>query len=159
LVIGALVCTDALDGTMARLTNTASKWGAFLDSTLDRVADAAVFAGLALFFVFRGQPWGAVAGVAALSLGQVVPYARARAEGLGFHAAIGLAERSDRLIVGLVAAAVVGLGADPLVLVIALAVLALASAITVGQRAAIVHRQWKAEQTGEKDVEPREGLA
>jgi len=141
IILGALVTTDALDGTMARLTDSSSRWGAFLDSTLDRLADAAVFGGLTLYLVRQNDLWGSVAGVAALALGAVVPYARSKAESLGFSAAVGIAERSDRLLVALVAAFVTGVGAPRLVLTISLALLALASAITVGQRAYAVHRQ------------------
>lgn len=141
VILGALVCTDALDGTMARLTGAESKWGAFLDSTLDRLADAAVFGGLTIYLIKAHDTWGAAAGVAALAMGAVVPYARSKAEGLGFSASVGIAERSDRLLVALVSAFVTGLGAPRLVLTISLAVLALASAVTVGQRAYTVYRQ------------------
>jgi CDP-diacylglycerol--glycerol-3-phosphate 3-phosphatidyltransferase len=79
--------------------------------------------------------------IAALALGQIVSYTRARAEGLGAQAAMGLAERAERLIVVLVAAGIVGLGAPVQVLVVAMAVLAVASAVTVGQRFAAVRRQ------------------
>ncbi|MCL2803210.1 MAG: CDP-alcohol phosphatidyltransferase family protein [Micrococcales bacterium] len=143
VLLGALICTDALDGTMARLTGTTSKWGAFLDSTLDRVADAAIFGGLTIYLARQGDLWGTVAGVGCLALGAVVPYARAKAEALGLSAAIGLAERSDRLIVALVTAFITGLGAPRLVLVIGLGLLALASAITICQRAWVVYAQVK----------------
>jgi CDP-diacylglycerol--glycerol-3-phosphate 3-phosphatidyltransferase len=141
VILSAIATTDALDGTMARLAGTASKWGAFLDSTLDRVADSAVFAGLAVYFVVRHDAAGAVAAISALALGAVVPYARARAEALGFKAAVGLAERSDRLIVALIATALTGAGLPRAVLTIALGLLGLASAVTVGQRVATVWRQ------------------
>jgi CDP-diacylglycerol--glycerol-3-phosphate 3-phosphatidyltransferase len=80
-------------------------------------------------------------GLACLVLGSVVPYARARAEGLGMTAAVGIAERADRLVVTLVAAGLVGLGLPVTVLVVVLAVLAAASAVTVVQRMATVRRQ------------------
>jgi CDP-diacylglycerol--glycerol-3-phosphate 3-phosphatidyltransferase len=142
-ILGALVCTDALDGTMARLTGRASKWGAFLDSTLDRIADAAVIGALTIYLARLDDFWGVVAGIGALAFGGVVPYARAKAEGLGYNATVGLAERSDRLLVALVAAFATGVGAPRVVLVAALGLLAVASAITVGQRAAAVYRQAK----------------
>jgi CDP-diacylglycerol--glycerol-3-phosphate 3-phosphatidyltransferase len=141
LVIGALVCADALDGTMARLENHATRWGAFLDSTLDRVSDAAVFAGLVVYFVRREDTAGACAALAALVLGALVPYARAKAEALGMNATVGIAERSDRLILSLVATFVTGVGASRWVLIGALAVLSVAAAITVGQRARAVWLQ------------------
>jgi CDP-diacylglycerol--glycerol-3-phosphate 3-phosphatidyltransferase len=138
LVIGALVCTDALDGTMARLENHSTSWGAFLDSTLDRVSDGAVFAGLVVFFARGSDLVGVCSSLAALVLGTLVPYARARAEGLGLWATLGIAERSDRLIVCLGAAFVSGVGASLWVLKGALIVLSLAALVTVLQRARAV---------------------
>ena len=121
LLIGLFALTDSLDGVMARQSGRSGPWGAFLDSTLDRFGDGAIFAGLVL--------------------GSVVPYARARAEGLGMTASGGIAERADRLLVALVATAAVGLGAPPVVLTVVLGLLAVASAVTVVQRMAKVHRQ------------------
>ena len=142
LVIALFVLTDALDGTMARLSGRAGPWGAFLDSTLDRVADAAIFAGLVVWFTGAGDDrLTAVLALAALVLGSVVPYARARAEGLGLTASVGIAERADRLAVVLVATGVVGLGAPVVVLTVALGLLSLASLVTIGQRAAAVRAQ------------------
>jgi CDP-diacylglycerol--glycerol-3-phosphate 3-phosphatidyltransferase len=141
LVIGAVACGDALDGTMARLSKHSTRWGAFLDSTLDRVADAAIFAGLIIYFARMGDMPGVIAAVVAGSMGGVVPYARARAEGLGMSAAGGIAERSDRLIVTLVAALITGLGASRWVLIGTLYALSLAASITVVQRARAVWLQ------------------
>lgn len=141
LVITVFVLADSIDGTMARLSGRSSAWGAFLDSTLDRVADAAIFTGLTLWFVTQDEPWGVGLSLAALVLGQLVSYARARAEGLGATAAVGVAERAERLIVVLVAAGVVGLGLPSAVLTVAMALLALASAVTVVQRMLVVRRQ------------------
>jgi len=152
LALGALVLVDALDGTMARLAGSETKWGGFLDSTLDRVSDAAIFGGLIIYLVRQHDTWGAVAGIVALGLGAVVPYARAKAEALGLIATIGIAERGDRLLVALTTAGVVGLGAPRLVLTISLALLGVASAVTVCQRAYVVYRQSKnaPEATGAK---------
>jgi len=142
LLLGGCVLTDSLDGVMARLAGRAGPWGAFLDSTLDRFADAAIFAGLVLYFVRRGDDeLTVVLALACLVLGGVVPYARARAEGLGMTASGGIAERADRLVVVLGATAAVGAGAPPVVLTVALALLAVASAVTVVQRMTMVHRQ------------------
>lgn len=142
--LGALVLADALDGIMARTAGRSGPWGAFLDSTLDRIADAAIFGGLLLFLLREGSEAGVVVAFACLALGGVVPYARARAEGLGMTAAVGVAERADRLAIALVAALVVGYGAPLGVLVWTLGVLAVLSAITVVQRMATVHRQAQA---------------
>ncbi|MDD9206446.1 CDP-alcohol phosphatidyltransferase family protein, partial [Georgenia sp. 10Sc9-8] len=145
LVLGALAATDSVDGIMARTAGRSSRWGAFLDSTLDRFSDAAIFCGV-LVWALR-HPTGTVAdltvglAVACLVVGSVVPYARARAEGLGLHAASGIAERTDRLVVVLAATLLVGLGLPPLVMTVALGLLALASAVTVLQRMVEVRRQ------------------
>jgi CDP-diacylglycerol--glycerol-3-phosphate 3-phosphatidyltransferase len=138
IVIAVVASGDALDGTMARLTKHSTRWGAFLDSTLDRVADSAIFAGLIIYFSLRDDHIGVIAAVAAGSLGSVVPYARARAEGLGMSASGGIAERSDRLIVTLAATLATGLGASRWVLIGALFLLSGAAAITVVQRARAV---------------------
>ena len=126
---------------MARLSGTTSPWGAFLDSTLDRLADAAIFGGLTVWFAQQGDLLGVGLTLAALVLGQVVSYTRARAEGLGAQAAVGIAERAERLIIVLVATALVGGGLPVEVLLVAMAVLALASAVTVVQRMLVVRRQ------------------
>lgn len=147
LLLGALVITvfsltDSLDGVMARRSGRSSPWGAFLDSTLDRFGDAAVFSGLVVWYAGGGddRPTALLA-LVCLVLGSVVPYARARAEGLGMTASGGIAERADRLFAVLVAAAVVGVGAPTVVMTVVLALLAVASAVTVVQRVAAVRRQ------------------
>jgi CDP-diacylglycerol--glycerol-3-phosphate 3-phosphatidyltransferase len=143
VVITAFVFSDLIDGTMARMTGGSSRWGAFLDSTLDRLGDAAIFGGLVLCFAGRGPRHDMVlAGVSlfCLAVGSVVPYAKARAEGLGMTANVGIAERADRLVVALVATGLDGLGV-PYVQAIALWVLAVASAVTLVQRMVVVRRQ------------------
>lgn len=141
LVIAAFTLTDLLDGTMARTAGRTTPWGAFLDSTLDRFGDAAIFTGLLLGLVARGEDLTAGLALACLVLGSIVPYARARAEGLGMTAAVGIAERADRLAVALTAVFVVGLGVPLVVLTVVLGLLALASLVTVVQRMATVRRQ------------------
>lgn len=142
LVIAVFTLTDSLDGVMARRAGRSGPWGAFLDSTLDRFADAAIFSGLVLWFIGRGDDRAtAVLALACLVLGSLVPYARARAEGLGMTAAVGIAERADRLVLVLVGTVLVGLGLPVAVLTVVLALLAIASAVTVGQRVATVRRQ------------------
>ncbi len=151
LVVAVVVLADSVDGMMARLlaargVRRSGVWGAFLDSTLDRVADGAIFGGLVLWFAgpradAATADAGLTAALACLVLGSVVPYARARAEGLGMTASGGIAERADRISVVLVAVLAHGLGAPEGVLVVVLALLALASAFTVAQRMVGVHRQ------------------
>jgi CDP-diacylglycerol--glycerol-3-phosphate 3-phosphatidyltransferase len=142
IVIVLFVFFDTLDGIMARASGRSSSWGAFLDSTLDRVADAAVFGGLVLYYAGPGhdQLMAALA-LACLVLGQVVSYARARAEGLGMTANVGIAERADRLVAVLAATGLVGLGVPAPLLLVVLALLAVASLITVIQRMLTVRRQ------------------
>lgn len=142
LVVALFALTDLVDGVMARMSGRVSAWGAFLDSTLDRFGDAAIFTGLVLYLAGRGaDPLGAGLALACLVLGSIVPYARARAEGLGMRADVGIAERADRLAVVLTATAFVGVGAPGAVLTIVLGLLAAASAMTVVQRMVVVRRQ------------------
>lgn len=143
LVITAFVFADNVDGIMARMSGRQSKWGAFLDSVLDRVADAAIFGGLALWFAGRGDNLRMVAVLmTCLALGAVVSYAKARAEGLGYTAGGGIAERADRLLAILVATGLVGLLDLPVVILEVVAwLLAAASAWTVYQRVREVRRQ------------------
>ena len=142
LIITVFVLTDSLDGVMARQAGRSGPWGAFLDSTMDRFGDGAIFAGLVLWFTAGGDDrLTAILALVCLVLGSIVPYARARAEGLGMTASGGIAERADRLVLVLVATAVVGMGAPTVVLTIVLALLAVASAITIVQRMSKVYRQ------------------
>ncbi len=142
LLLGVMVLTDSVDGTMARLSGAAGPYGSFLDSTLDRVADAAIFAGVLFWFYGHTDgPWqqvGMIAATACLALGSLVSYARAKAEALGVRASVGIAERADRIVVVLAAALLTGLGVPAAVLAIALALLATASLVTVVQRMAAV---------------------
>ena len=142
LVIAVFVLTDSLDGVMARQAGRSGPWGAFLDSTLDRFGDGAIFAGLVLWFTAGGDDrLSAVLALACLVLGSIVPYARARAEGLGMTASGGIAERADRLALVLVATFAVGVGAPTVVLTVVLGLLTLASAVTIVQRMSKVYRQ------------------
>ncbi|MDO9380334.1 MAG: CDP-alcohol phosphatidyltransferase family protein [Nocardioidaceae bacterium] len=142
LVVTAFVFSDLVDGHMARLSGQSSKWGAFLDSTLDRVADAAVFGGLVLWYAGTGDDL-VLAGLAlyCLVMGSVTSYARARAESLGMEAKGGIAERADRLVAVLVVTGLSGLFDLPVMRTIVLVLLALASTITVVQRMLLVRRQ------------------
>lgn len=149
LFITAFVFSDLIDGAMARQSGRTSSFGAFLDSTLDRLGDAAIFGGLAVYYVGPGdnQAWAALA-IYCLSMGSVTSYARARAESLGMQAKVGIAERADRLVAILVVtgladlANVLGAGEKALWAIPAvLGLLALASTITVVQRILVVRQQ------------------
>lgn len=146
IFITCFVFSDLIDGHMSRLSGTSSKFGAFLDSTLDRVGDGAIFAGLALYFAGPGDSrlylW---LSLICLVMGSVTSYARSRAESLGYQAKVGIAERSDRLVSILVMTGLNGLFGLPVLTYIALWALAFASTITVGQRMWVVRQQALAE--------------
>ena len=141
LVITAFIFNDLLDGTMARMRGSSSQWGAFLDSTLDRVADASIFAALLLWFAGDGdQPALAVATVICLIGGALVSYARAKAESLSLRCDVGLVERAERMLIVLFTTGFDGLGI-PYAQAIGLWVLAVGTVITVWQRFREVKRQ------------------
>jgi CDP-diacylglycerol--glycerol-3-phosphate 3-phosphatidyltransferase len=144
VVVTVFVLSDMLDGQMAKVSGRTTNWGAFLDSTSDRLGDAAVFGGVLLYFTYQRDStlWGAVA-LAGLVFGQWTSYVKARAESLGFSCSGGLAARADRLVIILLGTLLAGLGL-PYVLEVAVAVLAVASMITVLQRIAQVRRQAEA---------------
>ena len=103
LFITAFVFSDLIDGRMAREMGRVSKFGAFWDSTLDRIGDGAIFGGLALYFAGTGKDQGdsylyLCVTLWCLVMGSVTSYARARAESLGMDAKGGIAERADRLV-------------------------------------------------------------
>jgi CDP-diacylglycerol--glycerol-3-phosphate 3-phosphatidyltransferase/CDP-diacylglycerol--inositol 3-phosphatidyltransferase len=142
VVITVFVFSDMLDGYMARETGRSSVWGAFLDSTMDRFGDAAIFAGLAIWFFEGGDDTllGCVA-LWALVMGGVTSYTRARAESLGMEAKVGIAERADRLVAILVLTFFADVLDAPILLTVTLWALAVASTVTVGQRMWVVRRQ------------------
>ena len=115
VVVAASCIFDALDGALARASGTASVFGAFLDSFLDRYAEAAVYAGLLVHYAWAGAPSGAVAAFLAAIGSLMVSYARARAEGLGIECRAGLFARPERLAV-LIAGLVTGLVLPALVI-------------------------------------------
>jgi len=144
IVTVLFIFSDNVDGVMARLAGTHGTWGAFLDSTLDRVGDAAIFGALVLYFAGPGPHYSLLTAglaLACLILGMVVSYAKARAEGLGLTANVGIAERADRLFAVLAATALVGFGLPVVLLTVVLGLLAVASFVTVLQRMVTVRRQ------------------
>lgn len=147
-LLAVVLVGDSFDGVLARATGRTSVFGAFLDSTLDRLADGAVFASLAAWAALTMTSDSAalrtvtvVLALVCVVLAATVPYARARAESIGATASVGIAERTDRLVVALVATFAVGLGAPQWVLSAALGYVALASFITVLQRIVAVRHQ------------------
>lgn len=145
LVITAFVFSDLLDGTMARLSGRTSTWGAFLDSTLDRMGDSAIFGGLLLYYAYdvRSETLSALT-LYCLVTGWLTSYTRARAESLGFEAKVGIAARADRLVAVLVAAGLSDIFDVPVLLQAVLWLLAVASSVTVVQRILVVRRQARA---------------
>ncbi|MEE2033904.1 phosphatidylinositol phosphate synthase [Rhodococcus chondri] len=140
LVIALFVMFDMLDGAMARARGGGTRFGAVLDATCDRVADGAIFAGLAWWAVYHEQHRLLfVATLICLVCSQVISYAKARAEASGLSADGGLIERPDRLVIVLIGAALTGLGVD-WALHIAMWLLAAGSVITVFQRVLAVRR-------------------
>lgn len=140
LIMVVLGMSDLLDGTMARMAGTSGPWGNFLDATLDRLADGAIFGGLALYGAFNDQIWLTAGALLALVMGQVTSYAKARAEAVGATANVGIAERAERLIVVGLATLLAGFGV-PYVLPVALWALGVLGLITVAQRIWTVRTQ------------------
>lgn len=135
---------DTLDGQVARLGGRTTAFGAFYDSTLDRVGDGATFFGIAIWMmtapgVARPVLWAVICLVAALSA-LVVSYQRARAEGLGLECKVGIAQRAERLLGVGVPAVLFGAGPGGVVLQVVVVVMAVLSTITVGQRFRYVYR-------------------
>jgi CDP-diacylglycerol--glycerol-3-phosphate 3-phosphatidyltransferase len=151
---------DMFDGALARATNQASKFGAFLDSTLDRTGENLVYVGIAVGCAAAGFTWGVALAALAMATASVVTYARARAEAVGLHGEVGIAPRPERLIVlslGLVITGFLG-GVRPnecgqffcvndpsppgqWLLGIALGIIVVTCAITIVQRIVHVQRQ------------------
>ncbi|HEY5852892.1 MAG TPA: CDP-alcohol phosphatidyltransferase family protein [Aldersonia sp.] len=154
IVLWLFVMFDMLDGAMARARGGGTKYGAVLDATCDRLADGAIFAGLAWWAVYHENSRNLLAAtLICLVTSQVISYAKARAEASGLSADGGLIERPDRLVIVLVGAGLTGLagywgiGWLEWAIYVAMWVLAVASAITVLQRVLAVRRS-----PGSRDV-------
>ena len=148
LVAGALVVTffalvDLVDGTMARLSGGSTRFGALLDSTMDRIADGAVVGTVIYILAQRDDRWGVVGAIICLVTGAVVSYVKARAEGLGLKANVGIAERAERLIIIGIGGLLSGFGLE-WGLAAAVWFLAAVSVITIWQRMAYVYKQAEA---------------
>ncbi|MEX1998892.1 MAG: CDP-alcohol phosphatidyltransferase family protein [Gemmatimonadales bacterium] len=137
---------DMLDGKVARLSGGVTTFGAFYDSTLDRIGECALFAGIAVFFMQGGllpewRVWGVLLALLALSAGLTVSYARARAEGLGLECKVGFAQRAERILGVGIPCLFVGAGPNGWLLFWIVTVLAVLASITVVQRIAHVYGQ------------------
>lgn len=142
-VFGLTALFDVLDGTVARRTGRATTFGAFYDSTLDRVADAAILGGLLVFYA-SDTPYHNLAMVVVSLVGIVgaflTSYTRARAEALGLDAKVGWLQRPERVVLLSAPQAFFGLALDGLVLMAIVTLLAVTSVITAVQRILYVHR-------------------
>ena len=138
------VFTDMLDGQLARLKGSSGPWGAFLDSTMDRVGDAAVFGGITIWFIRSGDHLLAVVSLFCLACGMWVSYVKARAQSLGLKCDVGLIERPERMLIGLTSIGLSGLGV-PYILPIGMWALAVGSLYTFYQRMRAVYQDSKTE--------------
>lgn len=141
-VISFFALSDLFDGTMARISKAgASKWGSFLDSTIDRATDSAILLGVSVYLINNDDQLSFVV-IATLVTGMLVPYIRAKAESFGVECSGGIAERTERLIMAMSAIALDGLGV-PYVLAGGMWLLAGLGAVTVVQRMLIVRKAFK----------------
>lgn len=135
LVIWFFVMFDMLDGATARARGGGTRYGAVLDATCDRVADGAIFAGIAWWAIYTADNKPLlIATLICLVTSQVISYAKARAEASGLNGDGGWIERPDRLIIVLTAAGLAGLFNTAWILDVGMWILAVGSVITVGQR-------------------------
>ena len=139
VIICIFALSDLFDGTMARISQKgSSKWGGFLDSTIDRITDSAILIGVCIFLIDKIDPLAVVV-IVTLVTGILVPYIRAKAESFNIECSGGIAERTERLIISLAAVGFEGLGV-PYVLSIGMWLLAVLGTYTVIQRMLIVKR-------------------
>lgn len=139
LVITVFALSDLFDGAMARISDEgATSWGGFLDSTIDRVTDSAIVISLALPLI-RDEDLLGYPAVVALVTGVLIPYIRAKAESFNIACSVGITERTERLVIVLVAAGFHGLGV-PYILAIGIWTLAVLGLVTVLQRLQVVRK-------------------
>lgn len=168
IALTVLVIFDSLDGSVAAITTGGTKFGAFLDSTLDRIADWAVLVAVILFFILhtglthygdqitsfeRTVSWvGMGSALFSIMTSFVTSYARARAESVGYEAKNGVATRSDRLVIILVGMGIAGITHQSIWLAAAMVLLAVLGIITVSQRIDHVRRTMKADEADADDA-------
>lgn len=140
LVVSVFVLSDLFDGTMARISEKGTtRWGALIDSTLDRITDAAICAGIMVYAYGEGESYIALLALFALVSGGLIPYIRAKAESLGIDCSVGFAERAERLIILLVGTGFYGLGLQ-IAMPLSLMIVGIAGVITIAQRLLVVAR-------------------
>ena len=139
VIICVMALSDLFDGTMARISQKgSSKWGGFLDSTIDRITDSAILIGVCIYLINNADRLAIVV-IITLVTGMLVPYIRAKAESFGIECSGGIAERTERLIISLAAIGFHGLGV-PYIMAIGMWLLAALGTYTVVQRMLIVKR-------------------
>jgi len=140
ILVSLFALSDLFDGTMARLSEQGTtKWGALIDSTLDRVTDAAIYAGVISYAISIDNTNLALLALLALITGALIPYIRAKAESLGIACSVGIAERAERLIIILTATGLYGLGVN-IALAGGLLLINIVGLITIVQRLLVVAR-------------------
>ena len=140
LLVSLFALSDLFDGTMARLSEQGTtKWGALIDSTLDRATDAAIYAGVISYAISSDNTNLALLALLALITGALIPYIRAKAESLGIACSVGIAERAERLIIILTATGLYGLGVN-IALAGGLLLVNILGLITIVQRLLVVAR-------------------
>lgn len=151
--LGLTALFDVLDGTVARRSNQESVFGAFLDSTLDRLADGAIFVGLATFYALdpvHHSAWMMLLCMSGLVGALMTSYTRARAEALGIDAKVGMVQRAERVVLLSAPQAFFGLALNGWVLNTVVGIITIGAWITVIQRVQFVYRQT----TNRGDAEP-----
>jgi CDP-diacylglycerol--glycerol-3-phosphate 3-phosphatidyltransferase len=139
LVIPIFLLSDLFDGAIARLSESGpTLWGGFLDSTCDRLSDSALLGALAFYLIVEDNPLAPIV-LTSIVLSFLVSYVRAKSESYGVPCTVGIAERTERLILSLFAIGLEGLGV-PYAFSIGIWVLAILSVITVLQRIAVVRK-------------------
>ncbi len=139
LAICFFALSDLFDGAIARLTNgTGTPWGGFLDSTIDRITDAAILIGVLLYMIDRDQTVSILI-LISLVTGALIPYIRAKAESMSIECSGGFAERTERIVLSLTAIGFYGLGIE-IALIVGFSLLSAAGLFTVMQRMVIVYR-------------------
>ena len=157
-VVGLTALFDVLDGTVARRTGRTTTFGAFYDSTLDRVADGAVLGGITVFFATNAahhSPTMVIVCLAGIVGTFMVSYTRARAEALGIDAKVGVMQRPERVVLLSAPQAFFGLAFNGWVLTAIVTLLTVTAWITALQRIAYVYKVTKA--ADEAELERRSG--
>lgn len=135
---------DTLDGSVARQSHNVTKWGAFYDSTIDRVGDGFLFIGIAVWLSYapdvRYRETALILCMVGIISALLVSYMRARAEGLGLDCKVGIAQRAERILLLALATIIFGSGPRGIVLTVVVMILTALSLVTVAQRFVHVHR-------------------